>query len=494
MTIIWLNLLLFVGAIIVFALYTVTSYRGVDSPKSFFYKKDLPANVISLTSANVTLGTGLAYLVQGGQQNGILMLLIPVMVWLGYYLLAEFIERFVASDVLEGANYFYAINDAIRRQTGSPSPFNTLVSISLIAIFVLILPFEIFASSRIITPLLVQGGGVAPQIILSLTIFAAALVYVSFGGIKAVLATDKLQFMAIISFLVVLTYIAFIGLSDSDLTSTQIFEHTLKFNTNVIMAVIAACISAISTQFYSLMNWGYVSHMESRDRSLMLKRVGIYSALILTVIVSLGVFYPSKEGSDVISGLMSLFVQKSGGSGNFILIIGGLSILGMISIVFSTVDSLIIKIAMFYYQNIAKRDSRNSERNPAELRLIRRIILSAFGIIFLALGYFNFMQPNVFYLLLAIVAGINIFAPMLATAGYLSHRRALSIFTPFVVWGYFSLFMITGAISIYLFFINPALLGWAGTTSFIVSSLFSLWILFSARNLKSDIKSATAES
>lgn len=480
MTLIYFNLFLFVAAIVVFALYAFKSYQVIDSPKSFFYKKGLPANVISLTAANITLGTGLAYVIQGGQQNGILMLLVPLMVGLGYYLLAQFITRYVASDVLEGANFIYAINDKISNQTGSPSHFSILVSISLIATYTLILPFEIFASSKIITPFLVQGGGVVPQVILSLIIFFVALGYVLFGGIRAVFATDRLQLIAIILFLFALAYIAFSGLISSSPTPVSVFENALKFDTHIIFAVIAACIAAVSTQFYSLLNWGYISHMEKKNRGLLLKRVGVFATLLLILMTSFGVFYSAKEGTDIITDLMSLFTQGSIASGKFIWIIAGLSILGMTSIVFSTIDSLIIKVIMFFYQNIAKRDSRSSKKNPAELKLIRRIVFFTFGAIFLILGYLNFIQPNVFYLLLAIVAGVNIFAPMLATAGYLSYKGTLSVFSPSVVWGYFILFIIVGVISISIFLSKPMLLGWVGTFAFVASSLYSGLVIMAA--------------
>ncbi len=481
MTLIYFNLFLFAVTIGVFALYAFKSYQVIDSPKSFFYKENLPANIISLTAANITLGTGLAYIIQGGQQNGILMLLVPLMVGLGYYLLAMFITRYVASDVLEGTNFIYAINDKISKQTGFTSPFSILVSISLIAMYTLVLAFEIFASSKIITPLLVQGSEVVPQVILSLVIFFTALGYVLFGGIRAVFSTDKLQLIAIVAFLLTLSYMTFNGFISASSSTVSVFENVLKFDTHIVFAVIAACIAAVSTQFYSLLNWGYVSHMEKENRGLLLKRVGIFATLLLIPMVLFGVFYPAKDGANILTDLMAMFTQGGTASSRFIWIIAGLSILGMTSIVFSTIDSLIIKITMFYYQNISKRDSRSSQKNPEELKRIRRMVFFVFGTIFLVLGYFNFIQPNIFFLLLAIVSGANIFAPMLATSGYLSYKGTLSVFKPSVVWGYFAMFIIVGIISIYIFLSKPTLLGWVGTFSFIASALYSGLIIMAAQ-------------
>ena len=481
MTVIHLNFIVLAGAIVVFTIYALKSYRGIDSPKSFFYKEKLSANVISLIAANITLGTGVAYLVQGGRENGILMMFIPLMVCIGYYLLALFVQRYVASDILQGSNFIHAINEKISNHTGSLSSFSVLVTISLIVVYTLILPFEIFASSKIIAPLLAPGDSITLQIVLSLVIFIATLFYVVLGGIEAVFATDKLQLTAIIVFLIALVYVAFGALRFSEFDFNSVLETAFKFDKHIILNVVAACIAAISTQFYSLLNWGYISHLEAANHGKMLKSVGIFSALLLTLIVSLGVFYPAKEGSDIITDLMALFSRDETAPGVLMWIISGFAIFGMISIVFSTVDSLIIKITMFYYQNIAKRDSRSSIKNLKEIKLIRRLIFITFGIIFILLGYFNFIQPNVFYLLLAIVAGINIFAPMLATAGFLSCKGAsLAVFKPSVVWGYFSLFLITAIISIFIFLTNPTYLGWIGTTAFIVSSIYSVFVILVA--------------
>src|SRR2546425_471735 len=44
------------------------------STKDYFHSSELHKNVVSLTATNVSLGTGLVYLVVGAQHNGLLML------------------------------------------------------------------------------------------------------------------------------------------------------------------------------------------------------------------------------------------------------------------------------------------------------------------------------------------------------------------------------------------------------------------------------------
>ncbi len=478
-----LNIFIFIVTVIVFGLYAIPAARSITSPKSFFHRQELPANIISLTAANVTLGTGLAYLLLGGQQNGILMLFIPAMVWLGYYLLAHFTSRYVASDVLAGTNFIAGINERIAVTTGAPSPFGLIVTVSLIVVYTLILPYEIFASSKIIAPLLFTQAGTTPAIVLSSIIFLAALFYVLFGGISAVFATDKLQLGAILLFIPALAFMVF-GYPIKGREPLLTLESVLKLDTTIIFNVIAASVAAVSTQFYSLLNWGYISHMEAAHRERLLKWVGGVAALLLTVIVSIGVFYPVKEGGDVVTDLMAFYARIGSQSGVLIWVLSGISVLGMTSIVFSTVDSLIIKIIMFYYDNVAKRRSMSDETNPRELKSIRGLVFISFFLIFLILGYFNFIQPNLFYLLLAIVGGVTVFGPMLATVGYLSSKGdALKIFSSGVVWSYFGLFLLAGVVSITAFLLKPAMLGWIGTLTFLTSGLYSLFLIIRSRGI-----------
>ena len=87
MTPIELNIILFILAVIAFAAFGFSVMRKHRSAKDYFHDESLFKNVVSLTATNITLGTGLVYLVTGAQYNGLLMLLIPLMTWFGYYII-----------------------------------------------------------------------------------------------------------------------------------------------------------------------------------------------------------------------------------------------------------------------------------------------------------------------------------------------------------------------------------------------------------------------
>jgi len=477
---IWNTLVLILG-VIVFAISAIKAGKNVHSPKAFFYKMELPANVISLTAANITLGTGVAYLIQGGQQNGLLMFLIPVMVCVGYFLLAGFVARYIGNDVEAGRNVLAVINERISQLTDRNSRFGLLVTLSLVVVYTVILPYEIFASSKIIAPFIFTEPSTSAQVALSFALFLAALLYVIVGGVAAVFATDKIQLVAITCFLAVLCYLVYGLPLESEETGISL-SLKLSLNATVILNVVAASIAAISTQFYSLLNWGYVSHINSKERSPMLKAVGMFSALLFCVIVSLGVFYPSTEGNGTLTAIMGYYANILQEKGVVVPVISGIFVFGMISIVFSTSDSLMIKVIAFFYDNVLKKCSYSEQQNSEELKTIRLLTLGYFLIIFIILCYFNFAQPNLFYLLLAIVAGVNVFAPMIAAAAYLRCRgSALAVFSPPVIWAYFCGFGLVGVIAVTIFLRKPSLLGWVGALAFLVSVVFSGFLVVLAQ-------------
>ena len=478
MTAFTINLYVFLAAIGVFAFYAFKAYRKITSPKNFFHAENLQDNVISLTAANVTLGTGLAYLLVGAQQNGLLMFLIPIMVALGYFLLASFLERVVSHEALGGKNFLASINDQITAKTGVQSHFSFYVSISLIAVYTLALGFEIFASSKIIAALLFDKGGQNVAIILSMIIFLIALFYTLWGGLIAVFGTDRLQLIAILVFLPILFYTA-VWAPIQEGQQTVTLRSILKWDLTVLLSVINACIIAVATQFFNLLNWAAVSHVEVDNQAHLLKRVGIFSALIFTLIVAIGVLHSMQGNGDPFSNLMASYSRLGSQIGIIVCLISGLSVFGMTSMVFSTADSLIIAIIMMFYDNVVKRDSKSETPDTHEVRLIRHLVFFCFAIAFFILSYFNFAQPNLFYLLLAIAGSVIVFAPMLATAGYMSSKgETLKFFNNKVVYSYFILFILTLLSSTVFFFSKTKMVGWVGTTAFVVAGLYSMILIF----------------
>lgn len=78
------------GVFVGIRIYSTTDVR---SPFHFFHDPKESHNIVSLSVANVTLGTGLVFLVTGAHQHGWPMLLVPVSTLLGYLLLAKTVKN-----------------------------------------------------------------------------------------------------------------------------------------------------------------------------------------------------------------------------------------------------------------------------------------------------------------------------------------------------------------------------------------------------------------
>lgn len=479
-----LNLYLFGIVVIAFAAVGFSTSRKHSSVKDYFHDENLLKNVVSLTATNITLGTGLVYIVTGAQHNGLLMLLIPVMVWFGYYLQSIFLEKTTNVTVRTGKNFIASIDEQISLMTGVRSSFAHIVSGSLVIVFVLVLGFEIFASSKVIAPFLFKIPDVRAEIWLSVIIFSITILYTLLGGINAVFKVDFLQVPLILLFLPVFIITTIPELTNPGLLIER-FGATIKLEGTILAAIAIAAINAITTQFYSLLNWGAVSHVELSNQKRLLRWVGVATAMILTVFVLVGLLHPIGPGEQVWQDITNTYSLLASQSDLRAYIFSGILLLGMASILLTTTDAVVITAIMFWYDNIAKGDSKSSKNDPGELKKIRIIGTVTFILCFGVLMTLNYFQPDPFYLLLSMAGGVVVFAPMIGTAGFLSSKgNSLRIFTPSVIYTYFGLFLIAGGLNVLMLIYNSPLVAYVGVSAFFLSLLYSLILLLKANRLR----------
>ncbi len=225
-------------------------------PKKFFFFFEVKPNnlvylIISLTAANISLGTGFVYFLVAVSKNGILFILIPISVVTGYFWLSSFLNS-LPKELSEGKNLIDSFNTKISEQIGKPSYFKKFLSYSLIAVFCLVLSFEIFASSSIIATVIFNNPDVALQVKISIVITLIALVYTTLGGMKGVVRTDILQFIFIVFSFIGLLY--FLLLQDGTTIKESLTSIVKLSSPQIWVGVITASILAIATQFYSLIN------------------------------------------------------------------------------------------------------------------------------------------------------------------------------------------------------------------------------------------------
>ena len=169
----YFNLTVFLLAGVAFAWIGFSSGRGQSSPKEYFRNPSLWKNAVSLVASNLTLGTGLVYLLSGSQQLGWWMLLAPVGLLAGYLLMARMMSARSERGETE-PNLLAAMDKTITQATGSKSAFAKLISGVLALLMVILLAFEIFASTKVLCPLLLGGSSFKMEMLLSTMLLAGS--------------------------------------------------------------------------------------------------------------------------------------------------------------------------------------------------------------------------------------------------------------------------------------------------------------------------------
>ena len=478
-----LHVVLFSITAVVFAVVGFRAARLQASAKDYFRNPSPWKNAISLTASNLTLGTGLVYLISGAQQMGTLMLLAPWALFAGYAVLGLLVERAAAAGLGQGKNLLADVNERIAQATGKPCSFAKIISGTLSILLMALLAFEIFASAKVMTPLLLGSGEVRLEIILSTVLFAITLLYTILGGMSAVLAVDFLQVPLILLFMPAFVWI---GIFSGDGGSPVVAKLVEKTNVSsvVLLAMGGVVINAFAGQFFSLLNIGAVSQVEARERRTLSNRVGFLTALALSLFVLVGICVEPSGDNTGWPALMARFtaVAQSGGWG---VAVSSIVVLGMTSILLTTTDAVVFSAIMFWHDNVAGRDSTSAVADKAGLHSIRKIGAIAFAGGFVLLGALNYFQPDPFYFLLSLAGGISVLAPAIVLAFILAgDSRMARRFTP-------------GVLRVFLGFLGLSCLGnaalvilrspWVATLTnvmFALSVSFAAFVWWESRNTK----------
>ena len=453
-----LGLWVFYITLAFFGIIAFSNIPKVRSVYDFFHDPSANKTIISLVVSNVTLGTGMIYLIQGSQFNGILYLAVPVFVWFGYWLLNRFIS-ILPEEMVTNRNLFLSLNEQISDSKRTRWNLKNLLSWSLIAIYGLLIAFEIFASSTLLSHLIYKDASTTHQVIISLVIFCVALLYTTVAGYKGVLRSDFWQLFLIIGALASSYYLVLVGLD----SPAEVLKSKLIFtNPKVWITALTGIIAAVSTQFYSLLNYGGITHISRKEQGRSMKRAGLYSGILLLFIGGLGLLLHPDQS------IFSLLTTNVGP------VLTVLLIAGFLAIILSTIDTIMLTITMFYYENIMNRSSFDRNADKSSLRGVRLRVALFFLLSLLGLSFFNFTQPDVFYLLLAIAGGISVFAPMIVCLALLAKKGQLAKLTTRRTYTYFLLFLAANVTAAYATATqNVSIAPYIGTVSCLLSIAYS---------------------
>lgn len=467
----------FIGSAFLFGYLAMREARHVKSVFDFFHDDRVSRNVLSYTVANITLGTGLVYIFSAIGSLGALFLVVPFMMLLGYVTLARFLFSY-GDDNLFKENLIKGLSLSIDKKLEKESHFAAVLSIILTIVFTLILSFEIFASSKLLASIMFTAPTVRHEVFAGTAVFLIALLYSLWGGFKAVQTTDRIQ-LVFIGFLLFILAVIFSGTVQT--SSTRVVSPVIPpITTGIVFGTIAAGLSAFTTQFYSILNLCAASQQAQEDRRLLFDRIGLFTFVILTII-TVGALVVSITRGVPFTLLRDAIEIHSAGARGTDVVYSTLLMLGMASVLFSTVDTLIVSITQIAYSNVYGLSASDRTKDPNELRRVRFAMAGIGLFVFAILALVWFHQPNLFSLLLAIVSGNDAIAPLLILLVVLYNRDSMdSLRGPWGIplyWAFIVLFLTAVAFALSFALLHLPYTVYVGPVVFVIASVIAFVIL-----------------
>lgn len=415
---------------------TIRELFHIDSSKPI--KTNVGSGATSLVAANLTLGTGLIYLSSLAQEQALFALLTPLGVLIGYYLLSHVIGVIHRSDYNQKRNILEVVKDKIGGRC-----FYYFISLTIVVTYLILVPFEIYVSSNLIASLLpLDNSDRLPEII-AYSFFFIVVVYSMLGGLRGVIATDKVQLSFLAAMIVFILACAwFFAKNDGFDKNLQLMPEGRI--TDVLLLGIVSIATAIATQIYSILNLSMGTNFSLENQQALYKRSGLwlFTALSLFTLTGLatGVLGTSNFGS-----IDLLFEELSTSKSTLSTIAIFVILLGMMAVLISTIDSGIMAISQTAYDNLFQRDS-HSNRKGKELWVARLIFI--FGINSIAAIPLVLIFKNRFDLvglLLSSIAGLTVSAAFIVSAAINISKYGHSLISNLLV----SLLVLTVILSVW---------------------------------------------
>lgn len=472
---------LFVGGGI-FVLLSLFSSGPIKTVKDFFHHDNPKKNAISLILANITLGTGLVYLSTLGELHGGLALLVPLAMGAGYYLFASELGRLGRARIPVGKNIILATQEKLFQIANRPVHLMIPLTICLVFSYSLVLGYEIAVSAGFLSNLISLPGIDNPELFFSIYLFVISMLTVLFGGIRGVHVTDIFQAVAMV---LVIGLICFATVDHSvGIDSSAHQQNFFRISGPTIFTIGIAVIYSLLTPFLSILSWGYASHLKPKDQPKTFRWAGIGSTAVLLLIVGCGAV-ASQYNFSLMQVLSDLYTNISGNSTFWTWVICITVIIGLTAVVCATIDSLVLTITQFCYDNILKGDSTRDSTSNRHLSRIR------WGIVFIAvIGYIAVegirkYNLDLYQLLLMLASGAMVLAPFLWLIARLwTVRDGLKLISNKVISIYLGLFSLTYIIELAMVGKYPKHIQYVSLISILLSIFVSSVIYRNSIKLK----------
>jgi hypothetical protein len=481
-----MHYLFWLFAVVMLGFAVVYGFKGKPSQniEDFFHQPEQDKNIRSLVVANITVSTGIAYLLVSGQMNGLLFLLIPVALLAGYALLRIFLTKIVASGMVAGTTFFKGAHNAVARHHPQ-TKFAWFVVLPILTVFFLFTAYEVFVSAQVLAGLIFPQASVFQQISIATVLYCASLGLVWARGAKGVLAADAVQFYAIALFTVALVVAGIAVTATGNVPSLPAKSASTTMTPQVWINIALAVLSAITTQFSNLLNHHTISNLSQGTQTpSVLRKVSWWLAGFFALMILIGAMSSIDWQKGLVAGMAQAMagLPVSDGAKN---ILAAILIVGLGCVVMSTLDSLMLALTMYSVDHFGNQSANNATPPTDRLNYIRNRMAIFFVLSFVITASLFFGQPNIFYLLLALASGLDVMVPLIVLIGFVSKQPAMYVvMTNRILFGYAFLFISAMLINITLSSYAPHLVPYIALAHFIASVVFSLMIWNKAKKHK----------
>lgn len=420
-------------------------------------------NVVGLVTANITAGTGFVYLLLNGAKNGLLACLLPFALLMGYRVLGRLLDN--VPDRLLKPNFLQGISNEIALVTGSKSNLPVVLIVPLLVTFLLLLGFEMFATSQLLSALMDVNATVSNQALVALTLFITTVAVVFWGG-EVTYKTDRIQAVFIVSCVFAMGALAVFGWSQYPQQHADAFA--VKMEPTVLASLVFAAVAAFNTQLYSILNWNAVANASSAKRTWVLQTTGNWLSLFVLTVLFIGASMPRVWEGGFQAGLSGLM---HGIPSSVALVLSSILVVGTTAIVLTTTQGVTLAISAFITELLTT--SSYASREP---RLIGRLLyVGVLAAVLGILGLLFFLRPDLFFFLLAIVSGAETMVPLIVLMMVLARRRqALCVLSNRNLRFYFALFVVAIVLNLALTTHSPTFVPYASLTLVLLSCSYSM--------------------
>lgn len=438
----------FIFACAVYGVLCVFASKNIQSVRGFYHIEDLKKGVVTIAAGNLTLGTGFIFLANLAQQQAVFALLSPVGILIGYILLSKYVSKLSYSPGSETPNLMFNL-----RGSKGGRWFFGIFSLLTILTFLFILAFELYVSSTLLGGFMTGGGQADFGVVIAVVIFVSALAYSSIGGLRGVVLTDILQgaFIVLMTMVVLLAAIwpTMFGMQDVSAASSRVGLLPAGDPVDIAALGAASLITAVTTQFYNIVNLSVGSNYDGAKQSKLFFWAGIGLFAIYTVVVFVGIALPQGSSSQL-SGV-DLFFEAIGRSESTVaLVLGVFIVIGMVAVLLSSADSFIVSITQIAHDNIGGGDSFENSTSRIAVWKQRVLVLVLNVAAVIPLIWIFSVKPDVVSLLLSSIFALTVLTPIYLAGMYCRDRFKSSILdSRIVVTIVASLVAVTWAVSIW---------------------------------------------